>query len=36
MEDQAFVATDLTKSFGEGDTKKIAVNGAGLGNTHKE
>jgi putative ABC transport system ATP-binding protein len=30
MENQAIVATDLTKWFGEGDTKKIAVNGVGL------
>ena len=36
MEDQAIVATGLTKSFGEGDTKKIAVNGVGLVARHGE
>jgi putative ABC transport system ATP-binding protein len=30
MEIQAIVATDLTKWFGEGETKMTAVNGAGL------
>src|ERR1035437_5169701 len=30
MENQAIVATDLTKWFGEGETKKIAVNDVGL------
>jgi putative ABC transport system ATP-binding protein len=30
MENQAIVATDLTKWFGEGETKKIAVNGVRL------
>ena len=29
-ENQAIVATDLTKWFGEGDTKMTAVNGVGL------
>jgi len=36
MENQAIVATDLTKWFGEGDTKKIAVNGVGLVARHGE
>ena len=36
MEDQAIVATDLTKWFGEGETKKIAVNGVGLVARHGE
>jgi putative ABC transport system ATP-binding protein len=30
MENEAIVATDLTKWFGEGETRKIAVNGVGL------
>jgi putative ABC transport system ATP-binding protein len=30
MENQAIVATDLTKWFGEGDTKMTAVNGVGF------
>jgi len=30
MENQAIVATDLTKWFGEGDTRMTAVNGVGL------
>jgi putative ABC transport system ATP-binding protein len=29
-ENQAIVATDLTKWFGEGETRKVAVNGVGL------
>ena len=30
LEHQAIIATDLTKWFGEGETKKIAVNAVGF------
>ena len=30
VENQAIIATDVTKSFGEGEAKTIAVNGVGL------
>src|ERR1017187_2447873 len=36
MDKNAIVATDLTKWFGEGETKKIAVNGVGLVARHGE
>src|SRR5271157_2667422 len=30
LENQAIIATDLTKWFGEGETRKVAVNGVGF------
>ena len=36
MDKNAIVATDLTKRLGEGETKKIAVNGVGLVARHGE
>jgi putative ABC transport system ATP-binding protein len=30
IDNQAIITTDLTKWFGEGETKMIAVNGVGL------